>query len=163
MDTTELYSNITKNIVTIQQLRQSLDLLRQTDQLLYKKDVNIKDTLEQTLPFYLAETILAMINAKQISMTDISHIQQLIKELVDYMEKLPVAELVIAYVPSYRNLQEVADWWTKYTGRHVVLNVKIDESVISGAKISYEGIYKDYSLATWITQNAVGDIDQFNT
>lgn len=162
MDTTELYSKITTNIITIQQLHQSLDHLRQTKDMLYKKDINSQEVIEKSLPYFLGEAILEMANGKQIAFTDITSIQNLIQEIETYLEKLTVAELEIAYIPTYRHIQEISAWWSKYAGKHVVLAIKVDETLITGAKVSYEGIYKDYSLGTWIKQNPLSNIEQLN-
>ena len=74
-----------------------------------------------------------------------------------YLESLPVAEIVVSFMPTYRQVMKMSQWWEEYTGSHVILAITIDENIIAGSKISYNGTYKDYSLSQWIQQKG----DQF--
>lgn len=155
------YNSILEKIITIDQLHQSTEKLREASNSLYKHGSNTKEILESILPYFIAEILFDLAQKNNIPLTDVEKLQKIIEDLQTYLENLPVVELVIAFIPSYRNIQKLSKWWEEYTGTHVILAIQVDESIIAGAKISYAGYYKDYSLANWLNQNATTSLDQF--
>ncbi|CAN5202190.1 hypothetical protein BH09PAT2_BH09PAT2_02080 [soil metagenome] len=154
MNTENQYSQAVKNILTIEQLKQNTQLLRETYERLYKKSDNIRDSLEEVLPYFLVENIFDITTKNSIPLTDLKQIQKIITDMKIFLENLPVAEIVISFTPRYKDVTKLSAWWEEYTGEHTILAIQIDESVVAGARISYAGFYKDYSLANWLNQNA---------
>ncbi len=155
------YYSILEKILTVQQLNQCTQSLAKATDNLYKNKTEAKKILEETLPFFLVESLFENMQINKIPLTDIKRIQKLLEELQLFLQSQPVVEIVVAFIPNYRNVQKISRWWEEYTGTHVILTIIVDESVIAGAKISYAGIYKDYTLSNWFSQKSTGSLDQF--
>lgn len=161
MSTDNPYSSIQEKIITIEQLHKCIEQLREAADGLYKHKSKAQEVLESTLPYFVAQTIFDLANQNKVTLTDIDKLQNILEDLRTYLENLPVAEIVIAFIPTYRNIQKLSQWWEQYTGTHVILAIQVDQSIIAGAKISYAGFFKDYTLSNWLNQNTTSTLDQF--
>lgn len=155
------YSPILNKVLTKQQLKEFIQLLRDAHQGLYTPKVNVQEQLEQTLPFFLAEILMLIAEKQSIPLNNTVEMQQMIDSMREYLEELPIVEIVLAFIPTYKQVKKISDWFAEYTGGHVILDIVIDENIIAGAKISSNGVYKDYSLTQWLHEKGTNDLDQF--
>ncbi len=161
MNTENPYILILEKILTLEELNRTSQLLNEAYDGLYKSKSDPKEILETTLPYFVTDVVFETAKKNGVPFNDREGLQKIVDEIRTYLLNLPVAELVIAFIPNYRHIQKLSRWWEEYAGTHVILNIKIDESIVAGAKISYAGFYKDYSLSNWLNQNASSNLDQF--
>lgn len=161
MQKNDQYAAILDKVLTAEQLKDSIQLLRDAHQGLFTPGVSPKDILETSLPYFITENIFSVAQQNNISLDDTAKVQNMLDEVRQYLEQLQVVEMSLAFVPTYRQLQKIKEWWENYTGAHTIVSIKYDEAILAGAKISFNGLYRDYSLLYWISQNAQGDIEQF--
>ncbi|MEX0621372.1 MAG: F0F1 ATP synthase subunit delta [Candidatus Woykebacteria bacterium] len=70
----------------------------------------------------------------------------LFRNLLENLEKMVKAKLTLAFAPSDEFLTKLAGWFEAQTGKKIVLDIQIDESIIAGCRLEYSGEYRDYSL-----------------
>ena len=59
---------------------------------------------------------------------------------------LPVVRLTLALTPPGNWILEIRNWVIKAVGEVVVLDIRVDKSILGGAIIENQGKYGDYSL-----------------
>lgn len=88
---------------------------------------------EKIIPYSPAETF--------------SFLEKLKKEL----QKLPQIKLEIAFQPSEDFISKIKKWFEDTLGKRVVLNFIINQELVAGVIIEYQGKREDFSLAKKIT------------
>lgn len=59
---------------------------------------------------------------------------------------LPKAKIEIAFEPVQSTLNKISEWFEKKLGKRVVLDIVINPKIVGGAKIEYNGKWRDFSL-----------------
>ena len=69
-----------------------------------------------------------------------------IDELVTKLYKCRIVELTLAFKPDNNTIAYFSDWIKKNVGSDVVIDLQFNPSIVGGAQIIYNGMYKDYSI-----------------
>lgn len=69
-----------------------------------------------------------------------------LSKLLKLLGELKILKLTLAISPTPAMIDDISTWVKKNVGQDVVLDIKMDESIIAGAQISLDGKYGDYSL-----------------
>jgi F0F1-type ATP synthase delta subunit len=81
---------------------------------------------------------------KYISVAEFSEFFDRLKET---LLKTPIVKLEIAFEPRESFILEMREWFKKNLGKRVILDIFVNSKIVGGAKIEYQGKWKDYSLA----------------
>jgi len=71
-------------------------------------------------------------------------------------ESMKSAEPVILYIPvelSDRDLAQIGSWFKHNVSVGIILETRMDPNLIGGCALTYQGIYKDFSLRRNIAEN----------
>lgn len=68
------------------------------------------------------------------------------EELEKQINKVQPLTLYLAFEANEEALQKVGMFARKTFNQNLILDIKVDPSLISGAALSWKGVYKDYSL-----------------
>lgn len=69
-----------------------------------------------------------------------------LEELKTYVLALPAIRLKTAFQPSGEFLKKIGRWLKKETGKKIIMEVVVDQKIIGGLTMEYEGKYADFSL-----------------
>lgn len=69
-----------------------------------------------------------------------------LRELEAKVSALKILELTISYDPPAEHVSEFAGWVKKNIGSDFVLDLGVDQSILGGAKVTFDGFYTDQSL-----------------
>lgn len=79
-----------------------------------------------------------------------SHKNMSLKDfLISFIEQIkimPELDITIAYEPNIETLKAISQWFIISFNKQVLINIKVDRSLIAGAAINYQGKYRDYSF-----------------
>jgi F0F1-type ATP synthase delta subunit len=65
----------------------------------------------------------------------------------NFLLKLPKMKLEIAFEPREVFILELDKWFKENLGKKIILDIFVNPKIVGGAKIEYQGKWKDYSLA----------------
>jgi F0F1-type ATP synthase delta subunit len=91
----------------------------------------------------LMDTLLTEEESKFVGKGDQTSLEKKILEL----ESLPVVSLTLAQNPTISSLKHIHEWLKNTLKKQVLIIYKIDQNMTAGAKIEYNGLYKDYSIS----------------
>ena len=77
-----------------------------------------------------------------------AYLEGLAKELA----VLHVLTIEIAFDPTEETIAVLTGWIRTYLGNRVIMELLVDRSLFGGARVAYEGRYKEINLATLIEQ-----------
>lgn len=72
--------------------------------------------------------------------------EEYLRDLKSRLENLKVLDLVLAFEPTDTSIDKFFNFVTENLGEGVVLNITLDKSILGGAKIIWEGRYRDFTL-----------------
>lgn len=67
-------------------------------------------------------------------------------EFDNEIQKLPTLTIYLTFEPDETTLNQIGLFSRNSFGKTLLLDVKLDRSLIAGAALVYKGVYKDYSL-----------------
>jgi F0F1-type ATP synthase delta subunit len=66
--------------------------------------------------------------------------------IIEEIKILPEVSLIIAYEPNNETLKAISQWFLISLNKQILLNIKVDKTLIAGAAINFNGKYRDYSI-----------------
>lgn len=87
-------------------------------------------------------------SAKKKGEKDLSQLVHfdLLEEFKRVFYKLPVVGLTLAINPNLNFLMELHNWFCENLGEAIIFDLKVDSTIIGGAKIICNEHYKDFSI-----------------
>lgn len=110
------------------------------------KKTKLDTILDKSLHKPLARAVKDAIKKEKITLTDHDKIKEFFQKLQEAVSRLPLVRLTFAFSPSPKILETTSDWAKNTFGHDAILDIEIDEKILGGAIVVYEGIYKDFSL-----------------
>ena len=136
-----MYSEILESVIT----KKDLDLLwQEVDILLASSYKEGKENFDSALKEKVRYTTASLIK-DELNKIDLNKVDYL-KGLHQCLTKFSLLKLTLAREPSERSLLTIIDWARNNISINIVIDINIDESIISGAIIIFQGKYKDFSL-----------------
>jgi len=117
---------------------------------LYKKETDINTHIETEMPSVIVRPLkqaLARLPDKSPK-TIQTYLDGLGKELM----RLRILSLEIAYDPTEETIAVLTTWIREFLGNDIIMELSVDRGLFGGARVSYEGRYKEINLATFIEQ-----------
>lgn len=70
---------------------------------------------------------------------------------LDALEKdassIEILEITVAFNPTQRFLSELKNWISKNIKENILIDLKVNESIVAGAEIVYQGNYRDFTIS----------------
>jgi F0F1-type ATP synthase delta subunit len=142
----EIFEKLSEKIITEEDLVFFLDqlsilrrfLFLQTQILLSERLKNkIDEKLRKEIEKLEKERILSSSPEEQFSF---------FKELENFLLKIPKVKLEIAFEPSEEFISKVKEWFKEKIKKRVILDISVNPKIVGGAKIEFQGKWKDFSL-----------------
>lgn len=147
-----VYSDILKSTKTVSQAEQ---LSAEIDQLLTSLYHEGKKEFEKALVSIRAE-IAQIIKEELISKDPKIENKEMIKEfltqLKERLQSLKTINLTLAFSPPQQIINNIYEWINKNVGDGYVLDIEVNQDIIGGAKITFQGRYLDLSLKKTLEQ-----------
>jgi len=135
-------SDLADLIKTREELKQLTDDLWKVRESIFKTDI---DAVEETLSKDLNMEMAAIVrDAWQKN----AHKETVIEQLIDSLNHLDIVRITLAMKPSETLVAKVSEWLRAETGTKVILDIKVNEDIMGGIVIDYQGKYGDYSART---------------
>lgn len=111
---------------------------------------NFEETVKSILSPEKNNSILEFLKQESVKMENPVDIKVALSKIQKLGDGLPIISLALAIEPTTSVIKNISFWFTKRLDRKVILDFKLERNFIGGAYISYNGLYKDYTLQTKI-------------
>ena len=128
-------------IKTVDEREEVKSLIQDLRESLYKKE-GFGRTFKNKVPLKYSP----LINSYIKSNLGKEGIEGSLQSLEDYLKSLKEINITLAFEPSKGVIDKIYDWVVKNVGEDVIVNMSIQNNILGGAVISFNGRYFDYSL-----------------
>jgi F0F1-type ATP synthase delta subunit len=109
---------------------------------MYEVNFNLEDAFAQEFGIDKRDKFIELLHEN-------SHRNLSLKDyLISFIEEvkiLPEIEISIAYEPNNETLKAISQWFIITYNKQVLINLRVDRSLVAGAALNYKGKYKDFS------------------
>lgn len=141
-----IYFDLITSLKTVQEVD---DLALEIDTLTSALFKSEKVLLEKALTSISEETakkITEIFEKFNLDMADKTLIRDFLDTLKGLIKKFKVIKLILAFDPTRKTIENIHEAVSESIGIGYILDVEIDESVLGGAVVIFNGKYKDFTL-----------------
>ncbi len=127
-------------------------LLEKMNQEIFKKNFNLSDVLTTNTTYELKTVLEKIFQAESVDVNNPAEIKSFIMSLKKAVNSLPTIHIILSFPAQENTIKLIHDWFLENYKKIVLLDLAVDQSIIAGSVISFNGRAQDYSLATKIGQ-----------
>lgn len=107
---------------------------------------NTFEKLDEIVSFDRREKILESCKLNSIDVSDMASFKDFCTQLLTKIKELSVIELTLAFSPPRLMLDRVSQWFDHVLSKKIILEIKVKPEILGGVRVSYHGLYRDYSV-----------------
>jgi len=146
MVTTLIIQQLLTNLVTVQQAILFIKGINQLSGKLYKTDQSWELKSSQYLTAMQADIVQTVLKSQKISLDSPVAIEDSLISLKKIINQLPRLSLQLAIDLPLAKIKNISQWVRNETGKHMLLDITLNSSLIGGAIIYKQGIGNDFSV-----------------
>lgn len=115
---------------------------------LYKKGGDMGNLIETEMP----NAVVRPLKQALTQLPDMSPktVRGYLEGLRKQLTTLRILSLEIAFDPTEETIAVLTGWVREYLGNDIIMDLSVDRGLFGGARVSYEGRYKEINLAILI-------------
>lgn len=117
-----------------------------SDNIYVSKDNLYKQQILKKLPQEIATFLNNEFEILSPTPQDQIRIKREINDLLDKLRRYKSVKLTIAFQPDEETITLFSDWFKKNIGNDVLIDLQFDKSIVGGAQLIVNGIYKDFTV-----------------
>lgn len=145
-------NNLFSSIYTKQDLQLFYKEIDQVKASLFEGPGSLQEKLSAVFNPEKTEEILTFINLEKIRVDSPVFIQEGLEKIKTLGDLLPVISLELAFEPTENVLKKIDTWLMQNIGKKVLVNISLERRDIGGTNISFNGVYKNYTLRNKINE-----------
>lgn len=119
---------------------------------IYEVDFNLEKNLGEYFGVKKKDKLVSLLRENQIPLESSSALAKFLDKIKDTVSTMSTVTLILATEPDEHTLKTISDWFTLNLKRQVLLETEVDESLVAGAVINYQGKRYDSSIRTIIDE-----------
>jgi|SRR3989344_2662209 len=155
------YEPIYKNIRTISERGAVYSAIETILEALYKKGADINTVIETEIPNTLVRPLKQAL--QRLPDTSLKTIQTYMEGLSKQLAILRTLSLEIAFDPTEETVTVLIAWVREFLGNDIIMEFSVDRGLFGGARVAYEGRYKEINLATLIEKTMQNQQETIDT
>lgn len=138
--------NLLDTIATKQEALSFLDKLEALGDNFYHTRKEISRGIGKLFTIEEAEILEKYCKSKEINIKDFAEYKRLVEEYRIQLENTKLLLIYFSFEPSKELVQKIAGWVILNIKRKLLLEVHINQELIAGSALVYDGKYRDYSM-----------------
>lgn len=112
---------------------------------IYQPGFNLEKVLSSQFNLNMKDKFITLLRDCAVNINSIGELKLFLEKIRDRISAMPVISLTLAFEPTEQTTQVLSDWFL-LNKKQVLLDIKVDPSIIGGAIIAFQGKYKDFSI-----------------
>ncbi|MBI2613499.1 MAG: hypothetical protein HYW62_01910 [Candidatus Levybacteria bacterium] len=136
-------------ITSLKTTREVDDLSLEIDTLASELFGSEKMSLEKALDSISSDSakkIKEIFSNNKFDIEDKKIVSDFLDTLKDLLKKFKVIKLILAFDPTLKTIEKIHEFISENIGIGYILDIEIDESILAGAAVMFNGKYKDFTL-----------------
>lgn len=113
---------------------------------LYTTNFDLEKSLTEQLGLQKKDRLMKLFFENKIHTSTKEEVKNFLQQIMTTAASTPTVELTLAFEPTEEILMSLSQWFLMQLKKQVTFAITVDYSLIAGAKITFNGKYKDYSL-----------------
>lgn len=113
---------------------------------LYKTDFQLDKALMEQFGLRKKDLFLSLMRDNQIQPESNTDLKEFFQTIQKQIASLPLLTLTLAFEPTEQTLKTLSEWFLLNLKKQVLFDITVDQKLIGGATITYNGKYQDYSI-----------------
>jgi hypothetical protein len=110
------------------------------------KNIEEQQRIFKNLPLQLSSLLIKAFASGQITAENQIRIKREIDDLTDKLHGCKTLQLTIAFQANEETIKLFSDWIKKNIRKDLLIDLQYNKTIVGGALIIANGIYKDYSV-----------------
>lgn len=121
------------------------DRISEVSDLIFQEGFDLEQALAPKLGVTKRDKLMILIR-DNADVSNNSQLQGFFVKMVNEIKQMPFITLTLAFVPNEKHLKEISSWMNQNLNKQVLIDFDVDERMIGGIKINYNGRYQDLSV-----------------
>ena len=113
---------------------------------IFNAGFKLEDSLTEQFGIEKKDKFLSLIRDQQISIDSTKSLKEFFEAIQKEVSQIPTLSMTVAFEPKKQTMKILSDWFLLNLKKQVVFDIKVDQKIIGGAIISFNGKYLDYSI-----------------
>lgn len=114
-------------------------------QSIYQPSFNFEKALSSQFNLNTKDKFISLLRDCSVNTNSVADLKSFIEKLQEKISTMSIVSLTLAFEPTEQTMQVLSDWFL-LNKKQILLEVKVDPSIIGGAIIAFQGKYKDFSI-----------------
>ena len=137
-----MLSNVGQDILTVEDQMAALDQLEEIVKSCYKNQgSDFKQLVSKTAKYSISEAIFSRLSGESDRGIQVGVVEKLKLEI----KKLRTIKVTLAINPTMEMIKNISQWVKVNLGQDVILEIKVDNRIIAGIVIAFEGKYGSFT------------------
>ena len=123
-----------------------LSILGTLNNEVFKKNTTLDEILEQDVSYQKGLTIKKIAATHKVDLQNRAEVPAFITKLTESINELPTVHLTLAFAPRRQLITVMSQWFMVNFQQVVLLDIKVDKSIMGGSIVEFNGKRQDYSL-----------------
>jgi F0F1-type ATP synthase delta subunit len=129
--------------------KEAVDFLNKLSSLVngqYNTKINFSQLVDQTISVDEKKVLSEFAKEMGIDLMNPTAFARLIEEAKEMMRRIPTLTLTLSLSPTPVLLEQISQWVENNCQEKYFLDIQIDHTLLGGAVVAVNGVFKDYSL-----------------
>ena len=140
-----IYSDLLSNIETVDQAREFISEIDMLLDSLFKTQNGFEEGLNAISASH-SQMLKEALLKNNIQASSPSIISEYLHALKEEIRKLKTIKLALAFEPRQHTIDNLFTWVSQNLGSGIILDIKLDKTILGGTIVELEGKYQDFSL-----------------
>jgi len=113
---------------------------------LYNRRVDLDHKMSELFSFEMKEKMKSLSWQEQVNLNDPESFGKFLLTLRNHIKNMAVVKIKIAVKPTDDVIDEISSWFMTHFGKHILVDLLFDKSLIAGAIIIFNDVEKDFSV-----------------
>ena len=123
-----------------------LSRLTTLSEMFFQTGFDLEKSLNEQFGINKSDRIIAILRANNVPTESLPAVKEFIFILMSKISSLPVLSLTVAFEPKAETLKSLSEWFFINLHKQMLFDISLDQNIIAGAKITYNGKFFDFSI-----------------
>ena len=114
--------------------------------MIFHTGFNLEQELNRQFGLRKKDRFLTILRENNVSIESNQAIKDFFTKLQEMAAKIPVLSVILAFEPTDKTLEVLSDWCMLNIKKQMLFDLQVDQRLIGGAAIQYNGKYLDFSV-----------------
>ena len=141
-----IYFDLITSLKTVDEVNELSQELESLKSVLFKSEKMTFEKAMTTIRENSAKKIMEIFAKNKLDSSNKEDTRDFLETLKLLIQKFKIIKLILAFDPAYQTIEKIHDYISENIGIGYILDIEIDETVLGGSVVIFNGKYKDFTL-----------------